>query len=50
MGWKAARSMHNGGVNLLMCDGAVRFVGNSIDTNTWRALATRRGGEVIGSF
>ena len=36
-------------VNLLG-DGAVRFVGNSIDLATWRALATIQGTEVLGEF
>lgn len=49
-GWKAARSRHPGGVNLLLCDGAVRFVSENIHTSTWRSLATRSGGEVLGEF
>ena len=49
-GFKAARSRHPGGVNVLMGDGAVRFVGDSVDLDTWRALATRSGGEVLGQF
>lgn len=50
IGWKAARSMHVGGVHLQMCDGSVRFVNNSIDINLWRNLATRAGGEVLSEF
>jgi prepilin-type N-terminal cleavage/methylation domain-containing protein/prepilin-type processing-associated H-X9-DG protein len=50
IGWKAARSLHTGGVNLLMCDGAVRFVSENADNKTWRGLATRAGSEVIGEF
>ena len=46
----AARSDHPGGVNLLLLDGAVRFVGDGVDLETWRALATRAGGEVAGDF
>jgi prepilin-type N-terminal cleavage/methylation domain-containing protein/prepilin-type processing-associated H-X9-DG protein len=42
-------SRHGGGVNLLMGDGSVRFIKDSIDINTWRALGTRNGGEVISS-
>ena len=49
-GFKAARSRHPGGVNLLLGDGSVRFVVNSIDLTTWRALATRSGGEVFGDY
>jgi prepilin-type N-terminal cleavage/methylation domain-containing protein/prepilin-type processing-associated H-X9-DG protein len=48
----AARSFHSGGVNVLLADGAVRFVSDVVDTSTWRALGTRAGGEAIadGAF
>jgi prepilin-type N-terminal cleavage/methylation domain-containing protein/prepilin-type processing-associated H-X9-DG protein len=49
-GLKAARSLHTGGVNLLLCDGSVHFVTDGIDLTTWRALATRNGGETVGEF
>ena len=42
----AARSNHTGGVNLLLCDGSVRFMRNSVSPAAWQALATRNGGEV----
>jgi len=45
-----ARSRHTGGVNVLLCDGSVRFVTNSIDTRTWQALSTTQGSEVIGDY
>ena len=44
----AARSRHSGGVNVVMADGAVRFVGDSIHLDVWRALGTMNGAEVIG--
>jgi prepilin-type processing-associated H-X9-DG protein len=44
-----ADSVHPGGVNLLMADGSVRFVKNSINLQTWWALGTRNGGEVVSS-
>jgi prepilin-type N-terminal cleavage/methylation domain-containing protein/prepilin-type processing-associated H-X9-DG protein len=44
----SANSAHTGGVNLALCDGSVRFVGNTINLTTWRALGTRNGGEVLG--
>jgi len=42
-----ASSAHTNGVNVLLCDGSVKFVNNSIDLPTWRALGTRAGGEVF---
>jgi len=41
-----SRSYHAGGVNTLLMDGSVHFVGNSIDLNVWRAFGTRAGSEV----
>jgi prepilin-type N-terminal cleavage/methylation domain-containing protein/prepilin-type processing-associated H-X9-DG protein len=46
----AARSQHEGGVNVLLCDGSVRFVSESVALDVWRAIATRNGGEVVGDF
>jgi prepilin-type N-terminal cleavage/methylation domain-containing protein/prepilin-type processing-associated H-X9-DG protein len=43
----AARSRHRGGVTAGMCDGSVRFVADEIATETWRALSTSQGDEVI---
>jgi prepilin-type processing-associated H-X9-DG protein len=42
-----ARSYHPGGVNALFMDSSVRYIANSIDQATWRALGTRNGGEVV---
>jgi prepilin-type N-terminal cleavage/methylation domain-containing protein/prepilin-type processing-associated H-X9-DG protein len=42
-----ASSRHNGGVNVTMCDGSVHFVNDTININTWRALGSRNGEEVI---
>jgi prepilin-type processing-associated H-X9-DG protein len=42
-----ARSVHaGGGVNAAMCDGSVRFVRDSINLATWRAMCSAWGGEV----
>jgi prepilin-type processing-associated H-X9-DG protein len=43
-----ANSKHTNGVNVALCDGSVRFVRNTIDIATWRALGTRDGGEILG--
>jgi prepilin-type processing-associated H-X9-DG protein len=44
-----ATSNHPGGVNIAFCDGSVKFVKDSVDTQTWWALGTRAGKEIIGS-
>jgi prepilin-type N-terminal cleavage/methylation domain-containing protein/prepilin-type processing-associated H-X9-DG protein len=44
-----ATSNHSGGVNVMMADGSVRFIKNSIAMMTWWALGTKGDGEVIGS-
>lgn len=43
-----ANSGHTQGVNLGLCDGAVRFVPNSISIATWRAIGTRDSKDLIG--
>jgi prepilin-type N-terminal cleavage/methylation domain-containing protein/prepilin-type processing-associated H-X9-DG protein len=45
----AARSYHPGGVNLSFADGSVRFIKNSINLTTWRALGSRGGSEVVSA-
>jgi prepilin-type N-terminal cleavage/methylation domain-containing protein/prepilin-type processing-associated H-X9-DG protein len=44
-----AQSSHPGGVNVMMGDGSVRFVKNSINPKTWMALGTRNNNEVISN-
>jgi prepilin-type processing-associated H-X9-DG protein len=46
----AASSRHDGGVNLLLGDGATRFISENIDEGVWAALGTIRGSEAIGEF
>jgi len=46
-GFLAARSYHPGGVNVLLCDGSVRFVRDSIDLLMLARLATRDDGGVL---
>jgi len=48
--WKAARSRHGGGVNVLLGDGSVRLVADGVNPSVWQALGTRAGGEVVGDF
>jgi prepilin-type processing-associated H-X9-DG protein len=36
-----------GGVNLLLGDGSVKWIKNTINLQTWQALGTKAGGEVI---
>jgi prepilin-type N-terminal cleavage/methylation domain-containing protein len=43
-------SWHVGGVHLLFGDGRVRFVNQYIDSNLFKAIATRAGGEVTSEF
>ncbi len=45
-----ANSRHTGGVNMALCDGSVRYVSQSIELPTWRALGSRNGHEVVGEY
>ncbi|AGA29561.1 DUF1559 family PulG-like putative transporter [Singulisphaera acidiphila] len=42
-------SRHSGGVNMAMADGSVRFIKDTVNVQTWWALGTRNGGEVLSS-
>jgi prepilin-type N-terminal cleavage/methylation domain-containing protein/prepilin-type processing-associated H-X9-DG protein len=42
-------SFHPGGVNVLMADGHVQFIKNSINQRSWWSLGTIAGGEVLSS-
>jgi len=44
-----SRSYHPGSVNALFADGSVHSIKNTINFQTWRALGTVAGGEVISS-
>jgi prepilin-type processing-associated H-X9-DG protein len=41
------RSYHTNGANFAYADGSVHFISQSIDTPTYRAMATRSGGEAV---
>ena len=45
----AASSFHPGGVNTLFADGSVRYVKNTVNPVTWRALGSVAGGEVLSA-
>jgi prepilin-type processing-associated H-X9-DG protein len=49
-GLHAFRSDHTGGANFLLGDGSVKFITDSVDPVTYRALGTRAGSEVLGNF
>jgi prepilin-type N-terminal cleavage/methylation domain-containing protein/prepilin-type processing-associated H-X9-DG protein len=42
-------ALHPGGANVLMGDGSVRFVKQSINLLTWQALSSRSVGEVVSA-
>jgi prepilin-type processing-associated H-X9-DG protein len=42
-------SNHSGGCNMLFADGSVHFLKKSINLNTYNALGSRNGGEVVSA-
>ncbi|MGI6415225.1 MAG: DUF1559 domain-containing protein [Thermoguttaceae bacterium] len=49
--WRSsARSHHPGGVNVVLMDASVRFASDTINADTWRALGTPFGREIIGEW
>ncbi len=45
-----SRSWHTGIVNSLLMDGSVRSINENIDLTTWRNLAQRNDGNILGEF
>ena len=43
-------SYHTGGATFGFTDGSVRFISETIDIQTYRALGSRQGGEVVNDF
>ena len=43
-------SHHVGGAHFLMADGAVRFIGDTVNITTFNALGTKGTGEVTGEY
>jgi prepilin-type N-terminal cleavage/methylation domain-containing protein/prepilin-type processing-associated H-X9-DG protein len=44
-----ASSHHPGGINVLFCDGSVKFIKSSVGLQPWWAIGSRAGGEVVSS-
>jgi prepilin-type processing-associated H-X9-DG protein len=49
-GWRAARSKHRGGVNVLLADGSGHFVTDNISPDVWRAQSTRSGADSVAGM
>jgi prepilin-type N-terminal cleavage/methylation domain-containing protein len=47
---QSARSLHRGGVNVLLGDGGVRFVSDSVNLQTWRNLGSSKDDQAVGDF
>jgi prepilin-type N-terminal cleavage/methylation domain-containing protein/prepilin-type processing-associated H-X9-DG protein len=45
----ASRSRHTGGVNILLGDGSVHFISQTVSLITWQSLGTISNGEVVTS-
>ena len=45
-----ASSLHSDVVNVCLTDGSVRGISAMIDQNTWQAVGSRAGGEVVSEF
>ena len=43
-------SNHAGGANFVLCDGAVRFINESVDQATFQALGTPNGSDLVGDY
>ncbi len=48
-GWRTARSLHVGGVNLLLADGSIQFVTDQIDASVWKSRSIRDGGDTTAA-
>jgi prepilin-type processing-associated H-X9-DG protein len=40
-------SFHPGGANILLMDGSIRMIKDSVALGLWNALGTRAGGEIL---
>ncbi|MCG6155042.1 DUF1559 domain-containing protein [Rubinisphaera sp. ICM_H10] len=48
--WGEPGSLHQGGIQVALADGSVRFISENIDTNTRRYLARIADGQVMGEL
>jgi len=48
-GWNGSYSFHPGGMNVLACDGSVRFLRDTTQKSVIKAFVSRKGGEIIGA-
>ncbi len=48
--WDYLSSYHPGGSHITLCDGSVRFIGTSIDTETLRRLADPNDRKIVGDY
>lgn len=46
----AARSFHDGGVNVVLCNGSARFVRDTINLELWRALGSIKENDQVTDF
>jgi prepilin-type processing-associated H-X9-DG protein len=44
-----ATSNHPSGVNVAFCDGSVKFVKDTVDLQTWWAIGSRNGREIVSA-
>ena len=44
------KSTHAGGLHVLLVDGSVKFINESLDYNTWQRLGGRSDGQPVGEF
>jgi len=49
-GLHGARSMHSGGVSVVLADGSTRFVIDGVDWDTWQRLGSRSDGLTVGDY
>jgi len=46
----SAGSVHSGGANVALCDGTVHFIGDNIDSATWKSLGGISDARTLRSY